>query len=185
MIELPFRLENISELSIFQEDVNANTDNLTPEEIEKITCPISLSIMSEPIMTSCNHLFCKKNLEKCGDKCPICRQQILHYTPEIEISTALQKIKWNFADKEYKFNDIICIEQIKMFIEKYKFFPAKKNKKKDYYCGGCEATNPRNCCCKKPSKRTSKKEYCSECEEDSDNCDCCRPKTKKMSKGKY
>jgi hypothetical protein len=59
-IKLQFRLENISELVIFQEDVNANTDNLTPNKIEKITCPISLSIMSEPIITLCNHLFSKK-----------------------------------------------------------------------------------------------------------------------------
>ena len=49
----------------------------TKKNLEDLVCPICQEILSEPLITSCGHLFCRKCLEKDGRSlkdCPVCRQ---------------------------------------------------------------------------------------------------------------
>ena len=41
--------------------------------LEDLVCPICQDIASEPVQTSCGHLFCRECLK--GSRCPVCRQQ--------------------------------------------------------------------------------------------------------------
>jgi len=42
--------------------------------LEALQCPVCFEIVSEPVQTSCGHLFCKKCVDKVT-KCPACREQ--------------------------------------------------------------------------------------------------------------
>ncbi|KAK8693291.1 hypothetical protein V6N13_070880 [Hibiscus sabdariffa] len=61
---------------------------------EELSCAICLDICYEPSTTPCGHSFCKKCLrsaaDKCGKRCPKCRQLISN-----EISCALNRVLWN------------------------------------------------------------------------------------------
>ncbi|KAL4360599.1 hypothetical protein GQ457_04G033630 [Hibiscus cannabinus] len=61
---------------------------------QELSCAICLDIMYEPSTTPCGHSFCKKCLrsaaDKCGKRCPKCRQLISN-----EISCALNRVLWN------------------------------------------------------------------------------------------
>ena len=45
------------------------------KNLEDLVCPICQEILSEPLITSCGHLFCRRCLEKDGRDCPVCRQE--------------------------------------------------------------------------------------------------------------
>ena len=49
----------------------------TRKNLEDLVCPICQEILSDPLITSCGHLFCRRCLEKDGrdlKDCPVCRQ---------------------------------------------------------------------------------------------------------------
>ncbi|CAL5191704.1 unnamed protein product [Lathyrus oleraceus] len=70
------------ELSKKGSDVNSNSSALPCMDKlrEELSCAICLEICFEPSTTPCGHSFCKKCLksaaDKCGKKCPKCRQLI-------------------------------------------------------------------------------------------------------------
>ena len=45
------------------------------KNLEDLVCPICHEIASEPVQTSCGHLFCGECLKLKGSSCPVCRQQ--------------------------------------------------------------------------------------------------------------
>ncbi|CAH1420566.1 unnamed protein product [Lactuca virosa] len=61
---------------------------------EELSCAICLEICFEPSTTSCGHSFCKKCLrsaaDKCGKKCPKCRQLISNGR-----SCTINTVLWN------------------------------------------------------------------------------------------
>ncbi|GMI67091.1 hypothetical protein HRI_000378400 [Hibiscus trionum] len=61
---------------------------------EELSCAICLDICFEPITTPCGHSFCKKCLrsaaDKCGNRCPKCRQPISN-----GISCSVNTVLWN------------------------------------------------------------------------------------------
>jgi hypothetical protein len=170
--DVPFKINNFEEFSIFEKEIEINTSNLTPDEIERITCPISLEIMFDPIKTSCNHVFCKNNLTRCNENCPICRQQILYYVPDNTIIKILQKLKYNFGGKQYDIANIKVIEEIKSIVEKFNVVnfqkkktkknavekPKNKKKKEEFYCDECDASDPDDCECDLKEEIQRKKE---------------------------
>ena len=46
----------------------------TKKSLENLQCPVCFEIVSEPVQTSCGHLFCKKCIDKVT-RCPACREQ--------------------------------------------------------------------------------------------------------------
>ncbi|KAL5581293.1 hypothetical protein UlMin_013735 [Ulmus minor] len=62
---------------------------------EELSCAICLDICFEPSTTPCGHSFCKKCLQsaadKCGKKCPKCRQLISNRRSSCTVNTVL----WN------------------------------------------------------------------------------------------
>ena len=47
------------------------------KNLEDLVCPICQEILSDPLITSCGHLFCRRCLEEHGrdlKDCPVCRQ---------------------------------------------------------------------------------------------------------------
>lgn len=62
---------------------------------EELSCAVCLDICFEPSSTSCGHSFCKMCLqdaiEKCGPRCPKCRQQLRGDFQNCQINTVL----WN------------------------------------------------------------------------------------------
>ena len=47
------------------------------KNLEDLVCPICQEILSDPLITSCGHLFCRRCLEEDGrglKDCPVCRQ---------------------------------------------------------------------------------------------------------------
>ncbi|KAL8231624.1 hypothetical protein R6Q57_001402 [Mikania cordata] len=61
---------------------------------EELTCAICLEICFEPSTTSCGHSFCRKCLryaaDKCGKRCPKCRQLISNVR-----SCTINTVLWN------------------------------------------------------------------------------------------
>ncbi|XP_047313996.1 putative E3 ubiquitin-protein ligase RING1a [Impatiens glandulifera] len=62
---------------------------------EELSCAICLEICFEPSTTTCGHSFCKKCLQsaadKCGKRCPKCRQQLISNGKSCSLNTVL----WN------------------------------------------------------------------------------------------
>ena len=46
----------------------------TKKNLETLQCPVCFEIVSEPVQTSCGHLFCKKCVDRVT-RCPACREQ--------------------------------------------------------------------------------------------------------------
>ena len=51
------------------------------QELEDFKCAICLSVLAEPLLTSCGHLFCDECIDGINDNCPTCRQNFTS-TPE-------------------------------------------------------------------------------------------------------
>ena len=105
--KLPFSINNFEELfNIYcgtEIAIDENND-LTDEEKEVILCPITLDIMVEPIMTSCNHAFCKTTIEKCNNICPLCRRQNVFSRPNEQVLKIYERIKFMIVGSAVTFN---------------------------------------------------------------------------------
>jgi hypothetical protein len=138
--ECMHEIDNIDDLkNILKNNMKLDTQNLSENEIEKISCPISLNTIIEPIITSCNHTFDKRQLEKYihneTNSCPLCREPILYILPNEEIIELLLKIKYFFMDKEITYFDFLNIEIIKFLIEEHEKDDNQKKKSGVYYGG--------------------------------------------------
>ena len=118
--DLPSSIKTFNELKSFMSKFTIDTTHLTSEEIELITCPISLSIMYVPIITSCNHTFSQSSIEKC-DKCPLCRRDIIYFIPNEYITNILKKIKFKSNNYEYNLEEIKNLENLKIELENANF----------------------------------------------------------------
>jgi hypothetical protein len=133
-------IENIDHLkNILKNNIKIDTQNLSENEIEKISCPISLNTIADPIMTSCNHTFDKKQLEKHMSKqnnnCPLCREPIYYILPNEEILELLLKVKYFFIDKEISYFDSLNIETIRFCLEEHEKEIEVKNYSRTTYSG--------------------------------------------------
>ena len=134
-----FRLLNtiktFDDLQSYNTEITIETENLTPEEIDAITCPVSLAIMYDPYITSCGHVFNKTSIEqcieKCTENCPVCRRKFFHHIPYDAVKKILEKVKFIFNGKEYNVDDIGNIDKVKLALEKNNFFVKKENKKEN------------------------------------------------------
>lgn len=92
------------EIFMFIRDMDSlelyNKNDLTEEEIEEITCPISYNYMINPITLSCGHTFDEKNVNKLiyendqKQNCPLCRRQIVNYYVNDNIIRILNKCRF-------------------------------------------------------------------------------------------
>ena len=57
--------------------------------LEEVKCPVCLELLSEPVITSCHHLFCKDCIYG-QETCPTCREEFITTTPDVG-STKLMK----------------------------------------------------------------------------------------------
>ena len=65
----------------------------TPVQLlEELKCAICLELVSQPVSTSCQHLFCK-NCIKDQHTCPTCRKEISGTTPDVGSSRLLKAFK--------------------------------------------------------------------------------------------
>ncbi len=136
-INIPDFMSNINNINDLEEllknNIEENTDDLEEFEKEDIKCPISLSLMVDPIVTSCNHAFCRIHLEnyfnKYNKNCPVCRETILYMIPNDYITDMLKKVKFNFLDAEISYSDFLNFENIKYHLEKH-------NKHAESFSGG-------------------------------------------------
>jgi hypothetical protein len=121
-LEIPDCIHNIDNImdlkNIIKNEIVADTTNLSNDQLEILCCPISINIMSDPIITSCGHTFCKKSIDKCNDKCPLCREQILYYLPNNDIINILCKMNFIFLEKRISYYDFRIIEIIKENLNK-------------------------------------------------------------------
>jgi hypothetical protein len=189
--ELPEQFKTFEDLKFLESEFIIETESLSSDDIERITCPVSLSVMYDPIVTSCNHTFCKKSIEKWNNTCCICRQNVLYYLPNFEILNVLKKSKYKLNDKEYNLDEYKILDQIKILLEENSFLKKKvknEDKKKstkkskkdesDYEDEPKEKPKKDYKCDEKKTKKTTDKKkadwnYCGACDaSDSDDCEC-------------
>jgi hypothetical protein len=124
-LKLPVQIKTLDELKIFFANFNVDTKDLTMEEIENIKCPISISIMFDSVITSCNHTFSQKTIQKCPE-CPLCRQMIKFYIPNDYILNIIKKLKFRYNDKDFDISEIENLENIKEELEEIGFLERKR-----------------------------------------------------------
>jgi hypothetical protein len=118
-ISFPKEIKNINELK--NQIYELATHDLSEEEIENLTCPISLEIMIEPIKTSCGHTFCKYSIDKCDLYCSLCRAKITNYLPNLQLMELYNKCRFKYFDIEMSIEDVRTIYQ---FLKE--FLPVEK-----------------------------------------------------------
>jgi hypothetical protein len=128
--KLPFKVHSFDELFLinFNEQVTVDDSDLTNDEKKIIECPVSLDLMIEPIITSCNHAFCRFSLEKCNNICPLCRTHIMFVVPNNDYEQYYKKIKYIMpkSGKTIDSNERKNIGKIQSMISNY-------NKQKKHY----------------------------------------------------
>eukprot|EP01119_Soliformovum_irregulare_P012220 TRINITY_DN3162_c0_g1_i1.p1 TRINITY_DN3162_c0_g1~~TRINITY_DN3162_c0_g1_i1.p1 ORF type:complete len:333 (-),score=51.28 TRINITY_DN3162_c0_g1_i1:83-1081(-) len=63
-------------------------------DVEQFDCPLCSSLLFEPIVTCCGHVFCRRCVLRAMDhdnKCPLCRV-VIHVTPEHGICKFIEQI---------------------------------------------------------------------------------------------
>ena len=89
--------------------------NETKKNLEDLVCPICQEILSDPLITSCGHLFCRRCLEGHGrgpKDCPVCRQEYTVMSDQfhtrrigglkVKCSNARRGCKWSGELKDAK-----------------------------------------------------------------------------------
>lgn len=105
--KLPFNIDNFAQLfnTYCGTDIAIDENNdLTDEEKEAILCPVTLDIMVEPIITTCNHAFCKTTIEKCNNICPFCRRQIIFCRPNEQVLKIYERVKFTIVSSDVAFD---------------------------------------------------------------------------------
>lgn len=100
--ELLFKI--IIDLDNFDLEI-ANSEIFIDGELNNIYCPISHSIMFNPITLSCGHSFDKKNILQLiassnlkNQNCPCCRKEIIIFEENNKLNSILQKCKFKIND---------------------------------------------------------------------------------------
>lgn len=98
--DLPFRFNDLIPFNIF---VNDNTFFLDIDKNinnDDIICPISLNIIIDPIITSCNHTFCATSFQSNIINCPLCRTKIDTYKTNDKIIDLYKKYPFKINNIE-------------------------------------------------------------------------------------
>jgi hypothetical protein len=146
---LPSSISNFDDLKNFIKNFSLEIKNITDEEIQRSTCPISLCYMFDAVITSCGHSFSKGSLDRNGDTCPVCRQKILYSYPDSEVLEILKRAEFEANGKKCQSSEVKNIEELKGELENYDFNDDYSSKKREY-------------CRKKKSKSDSSSDYDSE-----------------------
>lgn len=124
MIKIPKTIRSVSNIekifSDFEISLVDDKSNVTEEEIDTITCPISFAPMLEPVITNCGHTFCKHSLKKLNGKCAMCRSIIEYYYPNDNLDEIYEKCKFSYSDCD-GFMTAAELRDILRFIESHKF----------------------------------------------------------------
>jgi len=130
--DLPIRFESFGDLvKYFSSDVVLDTKNLTGPEIETITCPISMTIMKNPIVTQCGHEFCEITILQCNNTCPICRETLTFLLPAFATIELMKKIIFSVNGKTISYEQYTIHEKLLNIFEKYGLKIEKKVKSVD------------------------------------------------------
>lgn len=100
VIKIPFEISSFDDLVI-----KLNDDMIHNLDVPTLCCPISFDVMIDPVITSCNHTFCKKQLEKCDNICPLCRQRILYYFPNSHVIDIYRNSTFMMNNVEMSYDD--------------------------------------------------------------------------------
>jgi hypothetical protein len=91
-------------------------DGLNELDISKDVpiCSISKNIICKPIITSCGHIFCKKNYQNyclnCNT-CPVCYSYVEYYKDDIHTKKIIDKLSFKISDI-----DILLLDAINLII---------------------------------------------------------------------
>lgn len=127
-------------LKFLSSEIIKDTKNLSEEEIESITCPISQEIMNDPVTMNCSHSFCKENIIKLKKKlCPLCRNKFSCVIPVMDKINLLEKIIYSVGGNQITYNLVMTIKNIfsmnANFHDFIKNYPVIIDFQKKYKCG--------------------------------------------------
>ena len=112
-----------------------------------------MTIMTDPVITSCGHEFCRDIITKCENKCPICRAFIEFTLPSFETIELMKKIKYSVDGKIITYEQYCNTNNIIKTLEKYGLKIEKNiiyDKKPDYSYDSSDSEEKSS---KKPSKK--------------------------------
>ena len=133
----------------------------TKKNLEDLVCPICQEILSDPLITSCGHLFCRMCLERHGGgpkDCPVCRQEYTVMSDQfharrisglkVKCSNARRGCKWSGELKDAKghvgssscqFADVLCKNSCGKYFRRTVIVDHETNQcpKRPYTCNHC------------------------------------------------
>lgn len=125
-IKLSIVVNTFEELFKLRDEQITIETNLSEEDRDMIECPISLSVMNVPIITSCKHSFCRLAFDhyRKNDLCPKCCQVVTHSVADDNIIEMLKKIKFSMPVRNLTFGyDVFKnISDIKSILVKFKSY---------------------------------------------------------------
>ena len=136
----------------------------TKKNLEDLVCPICQEILSDPLITSCGHLFCRMCLERHGSgpkDCPVCRQTYTAMSDQfhtrrigglkVKCSNASKGCMWSGELKDAKghvnassgpscqYTDVLCKNGCGEYIQRRLIADHETNQcpKRPYTCNHC------------------------------------------------
>ena len=132
----------------------------TRKNLEDLVCPICQEILSDPLITSCGHLFCRRCLEEHGrdlKDCPVCRQTYTSMSDQfharrigglkVKCPRASQGCRWSGELKDAKghhasscdHTDVMCKNGCRKFFRRSAIVDheTKQCPKRRYNCPHC------------------------------------------------